>query len=362
MALPGGRGLFSQLQSVLTYDSNPQPADRLRLTTAVHDQLDDFRWLASTITSRPTRWGELVDSSPVYRGAVDASGLGMGGVWLHTEDAAPPLLWRVQFPNAIVSRLVSADRPDGDLTNSDLEQMGTICHQDILVHCYDVRELTICSLTDNTAALSRETHGSTSVDAPSAYLCRLSALHQRAYRYRLRLAYIPGPSNVMADCLSRRWDFDDDTLLAHFATHFPQVHPWQICHLRPNMLSAATSSLSKQRCDPASLLAETQPLPLTNGNGRCSVNNTSWTVTSAVGQIQYHGSKFSAFASEAGTTPPAVNVSDLAQWETPSSWYHRRSPAWVVLTPDTSLVPLPSTPDSNDSSGAMPKTMHHQSG
>jgi hypothetical protein len=111
MALPGGRGLFSQLHSVLTYDSNPQPADRLRLTTAVHDLLDDFRWHASTITSRPTRWGELVDSQPVFRGAVDASGMGMGGVWLHAEDAAPPLLWRVQFPDAIVSRLVSADRP-----------------------------------------------------------------------------------------------------------------------------------------------------------------------------------------------------------------------------------------------------------
>jgi hypothetical protein len=66
MALPGGRGLFSQLQSVLTYPNNPQPSDRLRLTPAVHDQLDDFRWLASTLTSRLTRWGELVNSAPSY--------------------------------------------------------------------------------------------------------------------------------------------------------------------------------------------------------------------------------------------------------------------------------------------------------
>lgn len=80
IALPGGRGLFSQLQSVLTYDRNPQPADQLCLTTAVHDQLDDFRWLASTIASRPTRWGELVDLQPVFRGAVNASGMAMGGV------------------------------------------------------------------------------------------------------------------------------------------------------------------------------------------------------------------------------------------------------------------------------------------
>jgi hypothetical protein len=48
LALPGGRGSFSQLQSVITYNGDPQPSDRLRLTPAVHDQLDDFRWLAST--------------------------------------------------------------------------------------------------------------------------------------------------------------------------------------------------------------------------------------------------------------------------------------------------------------------------
>jgi hypothetical protein len=61
----------------------------------VFDQLDDFRWLASTLTSRPTRWGEVVDFHPVYHGAVDASGVGMGSVWLHAEEIQEPLLWRV---------------------------------------------------------------------------------------------------------------------------------------------------------------------------------------------------------------------------------------------------------------------------
>ena len=77
LAIAGGRGLFSQLQSVLTYPNNPQPADRLFLTSAVHDQLEDFRWLADDLANRPTRWGELVDSDPSFYGTVDASGLGM---------------------------------------------------------------------------------------------------------------------------------------------------------------------------------------------------------------------------------------------------------------------------------------------
>jgi hypothetical protein len=225
LAIPGGRGLFSQLQSVLTYPGNAKPSDRLRLTRAVHDQLDDFRFLAQELSSRPTRWGELVDSDPVFIGAVDASGIGMGGVWFHYANHTAPLLWRSRFDPAITNNLVSATNKQGAITNSDLEQTGLVLQQDVLAQCYDIRECTVCALTDNTAALSRDQHGSTSTNAPSAYLCRLSALHQRAFRYRFQSSYIPGPLNVMADALSRRWDLDDSQLLAHFNSVFPQNQP-----------------------------------------------------------------------------------------------------------------------------------------
>jgi hypothetical protein len=244
MAIPGGRGLFSQLQSVLTYDNNPKPTDRLRLSPAVHDQLADFRWLVSSFASRPTRWGELVDSDPIFLGTVDASGSGMGGVWLDPSGKHAPLMWRFPFPDHLISRLVSSDNPTGNITNSDLEQTGTVCHQDILSQQHDIREATICSMTDNTAALFREQRGSTSVDDPAAYLCRLSSFHQRCYRYRLRISYIPGPFNIMADALSRNWDMDDSQVLLHFNSHFPQAQQWHLCQLRPEMSSAVLLALS----------------------------------------------------------------------------------------------------------------------
>jgi hypothetical protein len=59
LAIPGGRGLFSQLQSVLLHEENPKPTDQLRLSQPVHDQLDDFRWLAHKLTARPTCWAEI---------------------------------------------------------------------------------------------------------------------------------------------------------------------------------------------------------------------------------------------------------------------------------------------------------------
>jgi hypothetical protein len=54
LVIPGGRGLFSQLQSVLLATHNPKPTDRLQLSQPVHDQLNDFWWLAGELESRPT--------------------------------------------------------------------------------------------------------------------------------------------------------------------------------------------------------------------------------------------------------------------------------------------------------------------
>jgi hypothetical protein len=193
LAIPGGRGLFSQLQSVLLSAHDPKPTDRLQLSQPVHDQLSDFRWLADELESRPTRWAEIVDSAPTFLGTVDASGLGMGGTWLSTNSLVAPLLWLVPFSLELQNSLVSSENLSGTITNSDLEQLALVCHPDVLTSHHDIREHTICALSDNTAAVSRDRRGSTSVNAPSAYLCRLADIHQRSHRYRLNVDYLPGP-------------------------------------------------------------------------------------------------------------------------------------------------------------------------
>ena len=61
--------------------------NRVYLNTQFHDAIDDFRWLAEDIISRPTRLAEVVPEAPTLVGTVDASGAGMGGVWLPDGDA-----------------------------------------------------------------------------------------------------------------------------------------------------------------------------------------------------------------------------------------------------------------------------------
>jgi hypothetical protein len=159
-----------------------------------------YAGLQQILEERPTRWAEIVDSIPPFLGTMDASGIGMGGTWLPIDSDSAPLLLRYKFPPEVSSHLVTSKNPSGTLTNSDLEQLALVCHPDILVTEHDTRERTICVLSDNTAAVSRE-RGSTSTDAPAAYLCRIAALRQRKNRYRLTSAYLPGMLNVMADDL-----------------------------------------------------------------------------------------------------------------------------------------------------------------
>jgi hypothetical protein len=340
LAIPGGRGLFSQLQSVLTHSENPKPSDRLRLSRPVHDQLDDLRWLAADLGERPTRWAEIVDSSPPFLGTVDASGIGMGGTWLPVDSDSAPLLWRYKFPPAVSSRLVTSENPSGTLTNSDLEQLALVCHPDILVTEHDTRERTICVLSDNTAAVSREQRGSTSTDAPAAYLCRIAALHQRENRYRLTSAYLPGMLNVMADDASRRWDLDDSQLLAYFNSTYPQEAPWQLCVPRPAMISSTMQALSMQRCDPVSLMAGISRQPRTGPSGKAFVNNLAWAPTSPKTAMQSSGSRFSLCEYETAGFPPPTTPSELQRWRQPSLSLRRRT-QWLDCPTRVSSLALP---------------------
>ena len=52
LALPGSLGLFSIMQEAFRHEEKGQL--RLRLTKSVHGLLEDFRWLAADIASRPT--------------------------------------------------------------------------------------------------------------------------------------------------------------------------------------------------------------------------------------------------------------------------------------------------------------------
>lgn len=107
MAIPGGRGLFSTLQSGLQHTDK----HRVRISPVIRAQLEDFELLAQDLARRPTRIAEIISDTPSAIGACDASGQGMGGVWFTREHA--PLLWRSKFPQHVVDNLVTWENLSG---------------------------------------------------------------------------------------------------------------------------------------------------------------------------------------------------------------------------------------------------------
>ncbi len=136
----------------------------------------------------------------------------------------------------------------------------------------------------------------------------------------------------MADDASRRWDLDDDALLTHFDSTYPQTTSWQLRTLSSDTNVILIGSLSKQRATLASLLSDAPPLPPRGGYGRRSV--PAWasmaTVTQAGTPSLFCSSLPSDIARE--PSPPDANPSGLARWRRPYERWVRRTPDWGPLT------------------------------
>jgi hypothetical protein len=313
LGIPGGRGLFSTLQ----HGFRQSDKFRIRIDSNMQAQLVDFEILAQDLAYRPTRIAEIVPDLPSATGAVDASGIGMGGVWFANGQA--PVLWRAKFPGDIQKRLVSWTNPSGDLTNSDFELAGVIMHQDVLAQKSDVRELTVSILNDNMAAISRSKKGSTTTQAAAAYLLRIASLqHQRHHRYLARHDYISGPANAMADDCSPLWHLTDTQLLAHFNSTYPQEKVWIMSRPRRKMLSTVTSGLRKTRLEPQFHL-NVPPTRTRLGNcGAIFVPNSTSTTFWKAHPTQSRISWYSDNMSEMAVSPKAVNRFDIERWKRPT--------------------------------------------
>ncbi len=119
--LPGGSGLFSCLYAPLKGSRN-----RIALTSAIHNELDDWRLLLDSLASRPTHIHEVIPAFPTWTGAHDASGRGMGGVF--AGPAGRPYLWRHPWTHNEASRLVIYQNPHGYLSINDCELAGHVAH------------------------------------------------------------------------------------------------------------------------------------------------------------------------------------------------------------------------------------------
>ena len=354
LALPGSRGLFSHLQAAI----RTREGTRLRLTPAFHGALADFAWLQSTLGERPTRLFELVPTAPSLVGAHDASGHGAGGVWFspsahpratvllaqtispsttsrRTWPSDSPIVWRTAFPPNIIDRLCTHDNPRGDLNNSELELAGSYLHHDVAAQCFDVRERTIRSATNNLATLFWSRRGSVTTTSPTATLLRQAAMHQRFHRYIQLKDYVPGRENLLADDASRLSHMSDADFLSHFNVNYPQKQPWLLYRPSPAILSSAISALRSKMSQPASFLLLPAPLQVTGSSGPPSVRPLASILPFARSRTLSHTSKSLHSVTGADTSTPQDVLSVVAPWKVPYGALARRSRQWGPKTHDS---------------------------
>jgi len=351
LALPGSRGLFSHLQAAI----RTREGTRLRLTPAFHGALSDFAWIQATLAERPTRLFELVPATPSLVGAHDASGHGAGGVWfspsapsraaamisqtgptsLRSWPQTSPIVWRTSFPPDIVAQLCTHDNPHGTLNNSELELAGAYLHQEVAAQCFDVRERTIRSATDNLATLFWSRRGSITTTSPTATLLRQAAIHQRFHRYIQLKDYVPGRENMLADDASRLSHLSDALFLSHFNVTYPQTQPWLLYRLSPAILSSAISALRNKMSPPASFLRPPAPLQVTGSCGPPSARPLASILPFARSRTLSHTSKFLHSGTGADTSTPQDVLSVVAPWKVPYGALARRSRQWGPRTHDS---------------------------
>ena len=342
LALPGSAGCFSHLQEALGHAQN-----RVKITQPVRDQLLDFKWMADSISKRPTHLAEVVPTPPSYYGAMDAAKEGMGGVWFPPVKAQPlsirpprsqelshPILWRAPFPPNVKSKLVSLQNPHGIITNSDLELAGAVAHDDVLVQALPPSpHLSTCTFSDNTPAVAWKHKGSTSTTGPAAYLLQTAALHKRHYRYNNEMHHLPGHLNRMADDCSRLWSLSDDQLITHFNSTYPQPNTWKMHRLRPEMHSTLICNLLTKRSQPASYLRDLPRHAQRGPYGSRFAHPLMSTPSFRRWPTLCLSSKSSAFAGEMAESRPVATPTELALWRTPFAWSVRGFPAWGPKTP-----------------------------
>ena len=335
LALPGARNIFSHMQHAMS----SKLKGRVALNKGVHHALDDFRWMLKDIKNRPTRIPELVPLAPSAEGHHDASGHGAGGVWFPSEHLIAregfdnkPTVWRLKWPQYIIDRLVTSENPDGTISNSDLELAGGLLHLEALSQTFDIRERTVLSKTDNLNTLFWQRKGSATTEKVPAHLLRMFGIHQRFHRYVPRHDYLAGPSNPIADALSRDFEQSWQELFASLKSHLPEHSAPQVWNPSPQVVSAVIAALLKKRQPPSSLLVE-PPAPVPSSPASCQVK-LQWPSVplSKPSKTKYHAYKKSDEEFKPENLLPLAIPSGLERLKVTYGSLRRRPLVWGPTT------------------------------
>ena len=259
IAIPCGKPLLGPLDRIIA-NTIINRKHSIKVNDTTKTLLKDWTALLQMAARRPTHVRELVEHTPSYRGFVDASKWGVGGVWFGGTSSIEPVVWFLPWPSHVQENFCSSTNPDGGVTISDLELMGIFMHFLVLEEITKRSNRTLAHTSvaiwcDNLPAVAW-TYKFRSATSPlasrilRALAVRLHATHSAL----LNIQHISGSYNVMADVASREHALDPHTFLTDFTHRFPppQNGSWTMFQFGHTLESKVFSELLQQRSPLAS--------------------------------------------------------------------------------------------------------------
>ena len=253
IGVPAGRYLFGPVNQLMSLEPKMVYWNR---APAARQALKDWGQLIRESTKEPTHVNELVTGEAAYKGTLDASGEGAGGVWLPGTKAIAPTVWRVEWPAEVKERLVTGANPKGDITNSDLEMAAEVLGWLVLEAIVPTRHEHVGVCSDNSATVAWQMRGASKRSAVANRLLRVLATRLRVNRASpLVTRHLTGERNHLGDIPSRSFGYkaewhhvSDDAFLSFFNKTFPlpQQNTWTGFRLRRGVATKVTRELLMQ--------------------------------------------------------------------------------------------------------------------
>jgi hypothetical protein len=210
--------------------------------------------------------------------------------------------------------------------------------------------------SDTTAAVAWANNGSTSSNAPSAFLLQMLGQLNQGRCFNLHAFHVSGDTNTLADALSRRFDLSWSSLCDPFFAAHPQVS-WQPVQQPSEIISKVHSALFRSIWEKDYQPGTPPPSALAGKYGSTSVTPFSRTHTSTPVPTPYpYCNSLPANTAQGNWLPSSVQ-SQLKQWQKPFVPWGRRWPHWDAQTPG-SLRKVPWTFGLPANWQPMPKTTH----
>lgn len=259
IAIPSGKALLGPLDKIIA-QTMVNKKTYIKINTTAQTLLKDWYALIHMAAKRPSHVNELIEHTPSYRGFVDASKWGVGGVWFSGTESLEPTVWFTQWPHAVQQDFCSSNNPTGAITISDLELMGIFMHFLALEETLKRRRATLTHKSvaiwcDNLPAVAWTYKFRTATSPLAARILRAFAVRLHATHSALvNIQHITGSYNVMADVASRKHSTHPATFLTDFTARFPppQNGFWTLFQFGPTLASKIFSELLQQQSPLAS--------------------------------------------------------------------------------------------------------------